>query len=55
MSEQDLDRAHEVLNEPISEGELIQAEEEAATRLKQPKVGDPIEIPARKREDIEDL
>ena len=56
VEEQDLDQARGVLNAtPMSEDELVDAEEEAATQLTQPKKGDPIEVPVPKREDIEDL
>jgi hypothetical protein len=62
VEQQDLDRAREVLStEAISEDELVQAEEEAATQLTQPKGIDPktgkpyepVEIPVPKRVDWE--
>src|SRR5262249_28405961 len=58
VEEQDLDRAHELLSaEPMSEDELIKAEEEAAaTQLTRPNatsakggVDEPVEVPAPKR------
>ncbi len=56
VDEQDLDRALGVLNVPVSEDELVQAEEKAAaTQLTQPKGKDtdgspakPVEIPVPK-------